>query len=151
MIIHVTFVIRRIFVHVKLSSKIWPIVSATLSEVETLKYPSFHGICFFDEIFTSFNLVSDFFSKWNFLKTGFRYLRVFGINIKVLIYLNLWHDYFFNMKIYFDNNFYFNKFIYLFLLQDLNIFVSSNPPSWKDGWFRWVLERLVAASALLFL
>ena len=63
MIIHVTFMIRRIFVHVKLSSKIWPIVSANLSGVETLKYPSFHGICFFDEIFSFFNLVSDFFSQ----------------------------------------------------------------------------------------
>ena len=35
-----------------LSSQI--IVSATLSEVETLKCPSFHGICFFVEIFSFF-------------------------------------------------------------------------------------------------
>ena len=48
-------------------------VSATLSGVETLKYPSFHGICFFDKIFF-FNLVSDFFSKWNFSKNGFTVL-----------------------------------------------------------------------------
>ena len=39
------------------------IVSATLSGVETLKYPPFYGICFFVEIFSFFNLVSDFFSK----------------------------------------------------------------------------------------
>ena len=26
---------------------------------------------FFDEIFSFFNLVSDFFSKWNFSKNGF--------------------------------------------------------------------------------
>ena len=38
------------------------VVSATLSGVETLKYPTFHGICFFDEIFKFFNLVSDIFS-----------------------------------------------------------------------------------------
>ena len=53
-------------------SLIWSnlfIVSATLSKVETLKYPSFHGICFFDEIFSSFNLVSAFFSNWDFSKT----------------------------------------------------------------------------------
>ena len=39
------------------------IVCATLSGLETLKYPPFHGICFFDEIFSFFNLVSYFFSK----------------------------------------------------------------------------------------
>ena len=39
------------------------IVSATLSGIETLKYPPFHGICLFVEIFSFFNLVSDFFSK----------------------------------------------------------------------------------------
>ena len=52
---------------------IWLIIfaSATLSGVETLKYPPFHGICFFDEIFSFFSLVSDFFSKWNFTKNGF--------------------------------------------------------------------------------
>ena len=47
------------------------IVSATLLEVETLKYPPFHGICFFVEIFSFFSLVSDFFSEWNFSKNGF--------------------------------------------------------------------------------
>ena len=47
------------------------IVSATLSGVETLKYLSFHGIYFFDEIFSFFNLVSDFFSKWYFSENGF--------------------------------------------------------------------------------
>ena len=36
------------------------IVSATLSGVETLKYPSFHGIYYFDKIFCFFTLVSDF-------------------------------------------------------------------------------------------
>ena len=30
------------------------IVSTTLPGDETLKYPPFHGICFFDEIFSSF-------------------------------------------------------------------------------------------------
>ena len=38
------------------------IVSATLLGVETLKYLPFHGIGFFDEIFSFFNLVRDFFS-----------------------------------------------------------------------------------------
>ena len=36
------------------------IVSATLSEVEPLKYPPFHGICFFVEIFSFFSLVNNF-------------------------------------------------------------------------------------------
>ena len=36
------------------------IFSATLSEVETLKYPPFHGICFLVEIFSFFSLVSNF-------------------------------------------------------------------------------------------
>ena len=35
------------------------IVSATLSGVEALKYPPFYGICFFDEIFSFFNLVRE--------------------------------------------------------------------------------------------
>ena len=39
------------------------IVFATLSGVETLKYTSFHEICFFKEIFRFFDLVSDFFGK----------------------------------------------------------------------------------------
>ena len=47
------------------------IVSVTLTGVETLKYPPFHGICFFVEIFSFFSLVSDFFSKWNFSKNWF--------------------------------------------------------------------------------
>ena len=49
-------IFRVIFLHLL-------IVSATLSEVETLKHPPSHGICFLDEIFRFFNLVSDFFSK----------------------------------------------------------------------------------------
>ena len=57
------------------------IVSVTLSGIETLKYPSFHGICFFDEIFSFFNLVSsDLFSKLNFIKTGF-YLLLKGTDL----------------------------------------------------------------------
>ena len=36
------------------------IASATLSEVETLKHPSSHGIYVLDEIFRFSNLVSDF-------------------------------------------------------------------------------------------
>ena len=47
------------------------IVSVTLTGVETLKYPPFHGICFFVEIFSFFSLVCDFFSKWNFSKNWF--------------------------------------------------------------------------------
>ena len=46
-------------------------VPATLSGVETSKYRPFHWICFFDETFRIFNLLSDFFSKWNFSKNGF--------------------------------------------------------------------------------
>ena len=57
------------------------IVSVTLSGIETLKYPSFRGICFFDEIFSSFNLVSsDLFSKLNFIKMGF-YLLLKGTDL----------------------------------------------------------------------
>ena len=37
-------------------------VSVTLTVVEALKYPPFHGICFSDEIFSILNLVSDIFS-----------------------------------------------------------------------------------------
>ena len=40
--------------------KMFFIVSATLSGAETLKYPSFHGIYYFDKIFCFFTLVSDF-------------------------------------------------------------------------------------------
>ena len=78
-----------------------------------LKIP-FHGICFFNETFSFFNLVSDFFSRWNFLKTG-----------------------------------YFNKFIYLFLLHNLNNFVSFKTPVVE----RWLIEmkKPVAAPALLVL
>ena len=39
------------------------IVSATLSGVETLKYPPFHGICFFFEVFSFFSLVGDFLEQ----------------------------------------------------------------------------------------
>ena len=57
------------------------IVSVTLSGIETLKYPSFRGICFFDEIFSFFNLVSsDLFSKLNFIETGF-YLLLKGTDL----------------------------------------------------------------------
>ena len=49
------------------------IASATLSGVDTLKYLSFHGICFLDKIFSFSNLVSDFFSKWTFSKIVFQY------------------------------------------------------------------------------
>ena len=52
-------------------------VSATLSGVETLKYLPFHEIYFFDKIlifFFFFNLVSDFFSNWNFSKNEFSLL-----------------------------------------------------------------------------
>ena len=41
---------------------------------ETLKYLPFHGISFFDEIFSFFNLVRDFFSQWNLSKNGFQLL-----------------------------------------------------------------------------
>ena len=61
------------------------IVSVTLSGYPsfhlTIKYPSFRGICFFDEIFSFFNLVSsDLFSKLNFIKTGF-YLLLKGTDL----------------------------------------------------------------------
>ena len=66
--------------------------------------------------------------------------RVFSINIRY------WFIYIFDIettkntfsikKIYFYKNFYFNKFIYLFLLQNLTLLISK-PPTWKDGSFRW--------------
>ena len=112
------------------------IVSVTSSQVETLKYPSFHRIRFFDEIFLKF------------LKK-----RVVSINIKIPIYLHLWHrkykNYFFHAKMCFDNNFYFNKSIYLFFLHNLNNFVNIRTPVVE----RWLIQmkRLVAAPALLVL
>lgn len=48
--------------------RVQPIVSATISGVEILKYPLFHGICFFNESFSFINLVNDFFGKWSFSK-----------------------------------------------------------------------------------
>ena len=57
------------------ASDIWMqvvvIVSATFSGVETLKYPLFHEILFFGEIFSFFNFVSDILSKWNSSKNRF--------------------------------------------------------------------------------
>lgn len=43
--------------------RVQPIVSATISGVEILKYPLFHGIYFFNESFSFINLVNDFFGK----------------------------------------------------------------------------------------
>ena len=71
------------------------IVSATLSGEDTLKYPSFHGIYFFGKIFSFFNLVSDFFSKWTFSKNG----------VSVLV-LRYWFIYIFDIKNY--KNYFFN-------------------------------------------
>ena len=62
------------------------IVSATLTGVETLKYPPFHGICFFVETFSFFSLVSDFFSNWNFWKNGFLLLVLKYWFIYILFY-----------------------------------------------------------------
>ena len=58
-------------------------------------------------------------------------------------------SYFFNTKIYFDNYFYFNKFIYLVLLQNFNNFVSFKITVVA----RWLIEkkRPVDAPALLVL
>ena len=110
-------------------------VSATLSGVETLKYPSSYGICFFDKIFSFFNLASDFFSRWNFSKNGFsvlilRYWFIYIFDIRS------YKNYFFHAKICFDNNFCFNKFICFFYKISITLLVS-NPPSRKDGSFRW--------------
>ena len=48
-------------------------VSANLSGVEILKYPPFHGICFFVEIFSFFSVVSDFLVSEISQNTGFNY------------------------------------------------------------------------------
>ena len=48
------------------------VVPATLSGVETLKYTPFHGICFFVEIFSFFNLVTFLVSEIS-QKTGINY------------------------------------------------------------------------------
>ena len=116
--------------------------------VETLKYPSFHGICFFDEIISFFNLVRDFFSKWHFWEKEFSVLILRYWFIYILERKN-YKNYFFNTKLVFDNNFYFNKFIYLFLLQIPNSFVSFKTPVVE----RWLIQmkRPVAAPALLVL
>ena len=63
------------------------IVSATLPEVETLKHPPSHKIWFLDEIFRFFNLVSDFFSYWNFSRNKcqllvLRYCFIYIFDIK---------------------------------------------------------------------
>ena len=89
------------------------IVSATLSGEVTLKYPSFHAIYFFDEIFSFLNLVSDFFSKWIFLKNEFSLLILRYWFIYIFDIRNHKNN-FFQGKICFNNNVYFNKFIYLF-------------------------------------
>ena len=118
-------------------------VSATLSGVETLKCPSSYGICFFDKI-----LASDFFSRWNFSKNGFSVL-ILRYSFIYIFDIRNYKNYFFSAKIYFDNNFYFSKFIYLFLLQNLNNFVSFKTPVVE----RWVIQmnRPVAAPAILVL
>ena len=78
--------------------------------------------------------------------------RVLIIDIKVLIYLHLWHinykNYFDIMTILCDNNFYTNKFIYLFLLKKLDNFVCFITPAME----KWLIhmKRLVAAPALFF-
>ena len=46
-------------------------VSATLSGVEALNTLHFTGFVFSTSFLVFFDLVSDFFSKWNFLKNGF--------------------------------------------------------------------------------
>ena len=126
-------------------------VSATLSGVETLKYPSSYGICFFDKIFSFFNLASDFFSRWNFSKNGFSVLILRYWFIYIFDIRNH-KNYFFNANICFDNNFYFketSKFIYLFLLQNLNNFVSFKTLVVE----RWLIQmnRPVAAPTILVL
>ena len=124
------------------------IVSATFSAVETLKYTSFHGICSFNEIFSFFNLVNDFFSKWNFSKNRFPVLISRHWFISIFDIRNC-KSYFFNTDIYFDNNFHPIKFIYLFLLQNLNNFISFITPVVE----RWLIlvKRLVDAPAFLVL
>ena len=58
-------------------------------------------------------------------------------------------NYFFNMRIYFDNNFYITKFIYLFHVQNLNTFVNFKTPVVERRLIQ--MKRPVAASVLLFL
>ena len=53
------------------------------------------------------------------------------------------------MEIYFDNNFYFIKFIYLFHVQNLNTFVNFKTPVVERRLIQ--MKRPVAASVLLFL
>ena len=61
----------------------------------TLKYRPFYGICFFDEILSFFNLVSDFFSEWNFIKNGF-YVLVWRYWFP---YIKNYKNYFFKTEI----------------------------------------------------
>ena len=118
------------------------IVSATLSGEETLKYPPFHGICFFDEIFSFFNLESDFFSKWNFSENGFSVL-ILRYWFMYIFDIRNYKIYFFHAKICFDNNFYFNKFIYVLFLQNLNNFVSFKTPAME----RWFIHMKIPVTA----
>ena len=132
-------------------SLIWSnlfIVSATLSGVETLKYPPFHGICFFDEIFSFFNLVSVFFSKWDFSKTGLQLLVVRYCIIHIFD-IKKYNNYIFISEIYYDNSFYSYKFITSFFKKKRIKFVGFITPVVE----RWLihLKSLVAAPVLFVL
>ena len=59
-------------------------------------------------------------------------------------------NYFFNMRIYFDNNFYFTKFIYLFHVQNLNTFVNFKTPV-VERWLIQTSHRLLFLSGVLFM
>ena len=125
------------------------IASATLSEVETLKHPSSHGIYFLDEIFRFSNLVSDFFSNWNFSRNEcqllvLRYCLIYVFDKKS------YKNYFFILKLNIIKNFnlinsytsFFKKYIYINFIGFITLVVERLLIYFKS---------LVAAAALLFL
>ena len=104
------------------------IVSVALLGVETLKYPPFHRICFFNETFSFFKLVSVFFSKWNFPKNGLWLILVVRYCFIYIFDIKKYKIYFFISEIYYNNNFYSYEFIYLFLFKKRTKFVGFITP-----------------------
>ena len=109
-------------------------MSASLSSRD-IKIPFISRVCFFDEIFSFFDLASDFFSKWNFLKNWF-YVLILRHWFIYIFDIKNYKNYFFNTKIQFDNNFYFNEFI-CFFYKNLIALLVAKPPSRKDDSFTW--------------
>ena len=102
-------------------------VSATLSGLETLKYSPFHGVCFFDKIFSFFNSVTFLVSE--IVQKAWLYLLVVKFCFIYILDIIKYENYFFIPEIYYDHSFYSYEFIYLFLLKKLIKFVGFMAPA----------------------